>query len=112
MSRTACAAIGPHAGGPIDLITSGVDGYLLDVETFEQELVETVEMITEPSRHSAMRVAAREGVRHKTWHALCGQLMTHYNDVIDRSHRIPLTFFGPMPELPLWAAKALGARSA
>ena len=105
-------AIGPHAGGPIDLITSGVDGYLLDVETFEQELVETVEMITEPSRHSAMRVAAREGVRHKTWHALCGQLMTHYNDVIDRSHRIPLTFFGPMPELPLWAAKALGARSA
>ena len=38
--------------------------------------------------------------------------MTHYNDVIDRSHRIPLTFFGPMPELPLWAAKALGARSA
>lgn len=104
--------IAPNAGGPIDLITPGVDGFLLEVATFEDQLTEAVETIMRPKREEAMREAARNGVRDKSWQHLCTQLMGHYQDVIDLSRRVPLTFFGPIPELPLWAARALGARSA
>ncbi len=61
-----------------------------------------------------MCAAAWEGVKDKTWEALCTQLLQHYADVIALSQRIPLTFFGPSAEvvkLPLWVARALGVRT-
>ncbi|AKK02240.1 glycosyltransferase family 4 protein [Corynebacterium epidermidicanis] len=102
--------IGPRAGGPIDLITPGVNGELLNVDTFSAELPDAVDSILHPVRYDRMRAAARDSVRTKTWESLCAQLMKHYDAVIEQSRRVPLTFFGPIPELPLWAAKALGAR--
>lgn len=102
--------IGPRAGGPIDLITEGVDGYLLDVDTFEEKLSSTLDTILDPRHYTRMRQAARDGVRPKTWENLCTQLVKHYAAVIEQSRRVPLTIFGPIPELPRWAAKALGAR--
>ena len=48
----------------------------------------------------------------KTWEALCDQLLGYYARVLEEARRVPLTFLGPRPELPLWAAKALGARVA
>ncbi|MDU0478658.1 glycosyltransferase family 1 protein [Staphylococcus chromogenes] len=102
--------IGPRAGGPIDLITPGVNGDLLEVETFAAELPEAVDTILHPVRYDRMRAAARDSVRTKTWESLCTQLLKHYEAVIEQSKRVPLTIFGPIPELPLWAAKALGAR--
>lgn len=102
--------IGPRAGGPIDLITPGVDGDLLDVETFSEELPHAVDQILDPRRYDRYAAASRNTVRTKTWESLCEQLLKHYDAVIEESRRVPLTFFGPRPELPLWAAKALGAR--
>lgn len=102
--------IGPRAGGPIDLISPGVNGDLLDVATFAAELPGAVDYILHPVRYDRMRAAARDSVRTKTWESLCSQLMNHYDAVIEQSKRVPLTIFGPIPELPLWAAKALGAR--
>ncbi|MDH4657444.1 glycosyltransferase family 4 protein [Corynebacterium pyruviciproducens] len=102
--------IGPHAGGPIDLVTEGVDGYLLEVDTFEDHVSDALDQVTSPQHYTRMCQAARDGVRPKTWQNLCTQLVKHYTAVIEQSHRVPLTFFGPIPELPRWAAKALGAR--
>ncbi|MEJ5997644.1 glycosyltransferase family 4 protein [Corynebacterium sp. H130] len=102
--------IGPRAGGPIDLITPGVDGDLLDVETFTEELPDAVDQILDPRRYDRYAAASRNTVRTKTWESLCEQLLKHYAAVIEESKRVPLTIFGPRPELPLWAAKALGAR--
>ncbi|WP_156193769.1 glycosyltransferase family 4 protein [Corynebacterium kalinowskii] len=102
--------IGPRAGGPIDLITPGVDGDLLDVETFSEELPHAVDQILDPRRYDRYAAASRNTVRTKTWQSLCEQLLKHYDAVIAESKRVPLTIFGPLPELPLWAAKALGAR--
>ncbi|WP_080793327.1 glycosyltransferase family 4 protein [Corynebacterium pacaense] len=105
--------IGPRAGGPIDLIEDGVNGLLLDVVGFGESLPVAAEWILDDSRHGRLRKAAREGVQEKTWDALCGQLHRHYLEVIEQSHRVPLTYFGPSPEaakMPKWAARALGVR--
>ncbi len=106
--------IGPRAGGPIDLIEEGVNGLLLDVVGFRENLPAAAEWILDDSRHSTMRRAAREGVQNKTWDALCDQLFQHYTDVVALSQRIPLTFFGPNAEvtkMPQWVARMLGVRT-
>lgn len=105
--------IGPRAGGPIDLIDDGVNGLLLDVMGFGENLATAAEWILDDSRHAHMCKAAHDGVQDKTWDALCSQLFKHYIDVIEQSRRVPLTFFGPSLEaarMPKWAARALGVR--
>ncbi len=104
--------IGPRAGGPVDLIQERYNGLLLDVDTFSRDLPVAAEWILHPERHDALRHNARTSVANKTWEALCEQLLGYYREVIDETRRVPLTFFGPRPELPLWAARALGARVA
>lgn len=106
--------IGPRAGGPVDLIEEGVNGLLLDVLSFREDLPAAAEWILDDSRHEQLRRAAREGVRERTWEALCEQLLQHYTDVIELSRRVPLTFFGPSAEaarMPGWVARALGVRT-
>ncbi|MDY6050425.1 MAG: glycosyltransferase family 1 protein [Corynebacterium sp.] len=102
--------IAPRAGGPIDLVTEGVDGYLLDVAHFEEQLPERVEEILSPIHHPRMSQSARAAVTTKTWDNLCAQLVGHYEAVLEQARRVPLTIFGPVPDLPTWAAKTLGAR--
>lgn len=106
--------IGPRAGGPIDLINEGVNGLLLDVVDFKEKLPEAANWVLDESRHEQLCAAAWEGVKDKTWEALCTQLVQHYTDVIERSRQVPLTFFGPSTEvakLPSWAARVLGVRN-
>lgn len=104
--------IGPRAGGPVDLIEERYNGLLLDVDTFAADLPGATEWLLDDKRHELLRHNARDSVRDKTWEALCGQLMDYYTEVLEESRRVPLTFFGPRPQLPSWAAKALGARVA
>ncbi|HHU66820.1 glycosyltransferase family 1 protein [Corynebacterium sp.] len=104
--------IGPRAGGPVDLIQERYNGLLLDVDTFSRDLPVAAEWLLHPERHDALRHNARTSVANKTWESLCGQLLGYYEEVIEETRRVPLTFFGPRPELPLWAARALGARVA
>ncbi|APT83972.1 glycosyltransferase family 4 protein [Corynebacterium aquilae] len=77
-------AIAPNSGGPIDLITPGVDGELLDVETFTAELPDAIDFITDPVRYDRMVAAARQSIKGRTWDSLCRQLMRHYQEVIDQ----------------------------
>lgn len=104
--------IGPRAGGPVDLIQERYNGLLLDVDTFTRDLPVAAEWILHRDRLDQLRHNARTSVANKTWEALCGQLLGYYAEVIEETRRVPLTFFGPRPELPLWAARALGARVA
>ncbi|MGD7003149.1 glycosyltransferase family 4 protein [Corynebacterium halotolerans] len=103
--------IGPDAGGPVDLVTEGYNGLLLDVATFSQDLPAAADYLLAPERHRELRRNARDGVADKTWEALGEQLLGYYENVLEQTRRVPLTFFGPRPELPLWAARALGGRS-
>jgi phosphatidylinositol alpha 1,6-mannosyltransferase len=100
--------IGPRAGGPVDLIEEGVNGYLLEVDTFIEDLPAAVDAIDSPD----FGVHARASIENKTWEALCRQLMGYYEEVLESTRKVPLTIFGQRPELPRWAARALGARVA
>lgn len=100
--------IGPRAGGPVDLIEGGVNGYLLEVDTFIEDLPAAVDAIDSPD----FGVNARASIENKTWEALCRQLMGYYEEVLESTRKVPLTILGQRPELPRWAARALGARVA
>lgn len=100
--------IGPRAGGPVDLIEEGVNGYLLEVDTFIEDLPAAVDAIDSPD----FGVNARVSIENKTWEALCRQLIGYYEEVLESTRKVPLTILGQRPELPRWAARALGARVA
>lgn len=75
------ATIGPAAGGPIDLIKPGHNGFLLNVENFEAELVDAVDTILAGGVDS-YRDNAFEGVQNKSWSSLCDQLLGYYRQAI------------------------------
>ena len=75
------ATIGPAAGGPIDLIKPGHNGFLLNVENFGAELVEAVDSILAGGL-DAYRDNAFEGVQNKSWASLCDQLLGYYRQAI------------------------------
>lgn len=76
-------SIAPAAGGPVDLITPGVNGYLLDVATFERDLPSAVRALVGPE-HEALRSNARAAIHSKTWERLCDQLLGYYHLAISR----------------------------
>ena len=104
--------IGPRAGGPVDLIQEGYNGLLLEVATFVEVLPNAVDALLNPEIHEELRANARESISSKTWKALCEQLLGYYEEVLEDTRRVPLTILGQRPELPRWAARALGARVA
>ena len=71
--------LAPNAGGPRDLVEPGRTGYLLSDEP--AELRAGVEALRDPLRRKRFGEAARASVRHRTWPALCAQLMDHYRAV-------------------------------
>ena len=77
--------IGPRAGGPIDLVDEGVNGLLLDVDTFEASVSAAVNTIAAPENYENYRSAARPSVQSRTWESLCEQLFDYYETVIGRA---------------------------
>lgn len=73
--------IGPDAGGPRDLIAHCRNGYLLPVERFEELLPSAVAALRDRALRTRFAAAARRSVLHRTWPAICGELMGHYADV-------------------------------
>jgi len=77
-------AIAPNAGGPRDLVAGGRTGYLLEPyheNRFAAELWSTVELLRDEALRRRLGVAARESVLGRTWPAVCGQLLGHYDQV-------------------------------
>lgn len=95
--------IGPRAGGPIDLIQHGVNGLLLEVPTFEEELKDAATWILDDARLGEMKLAARESVSTKTWDALCEQLLGYYAQAAASYSPNVVNLFGRSVSLPGWA---------
>ena len=73
--------IGPDAGGPRDLVSHCRNGYLLPVERFTELLPSAVGALAEPTTRARFGHAARTSVLHRTWPAICDELISHYYDV-------------------------------
>ena len=95
--------IGPKAGGPIDLIDDHVNGILLNVSTFEEDLPEAAAWILSDERLDELKANARASVADKTWDALCAQLLGYYEEVIAGYNRNVVQLFGREVTLPGWA---------
>jgi phosphatidylinositol alpha 1,6-mannosyltransferase len=71
--------IAPDAGGPRDLVTPWRTGLLLGVNEFEAQLPAAVDhLVAERQRYS---LAARRSVLHRSWPAICDELLGHYEAV-------------------------------
>jgi phosphatidylinositol alpha 1,6-mannosyltransferase len=73
--------IGPDTGGPVDLISHGVTGLLIDTADPHQ-LLEAVDTLRTHSSLDLMQIAARKSVEHRTWDYINAQLIHHYKDAI------------------------------
>ncbi|MGA9872589.1 MAG: glycosyltransferase family 1 protein [Rhodococcus sp. (in: high G+C Gram-positive bacteria)] len=74
--------IGPDAGGPRDLVSHCRNGYLLPVDRFTELLPSAVSALTSPAMRARFGEAARKSVLHRTWPAICDELLGHYGDVL------------------------------
>lgn len=81
--------IGPDMGGPRDLISHCRNGYLLPVPEFTELLPSTVAALRDPVSRARFAAAARKSVLHRTWPAVCTELMGHYSEAIGADHRLP-----------------------
>jgi phosphatidylinositol alpha 1,6-mannosyltransferase len=71
--------IAPDAGGPRDLVIPWRTGLLLGVNEFEARLPAAVDhLLAERHRYAP---AARRSVLHRSWSAICDELLGHYEAV-------------------------------
>ncbi len=77
--------VAPRAGGPIDLVDSGVDGFLYEPSD-DYELRDAVAaLVREAPLRLRMAEAGRRRVLNRSWAAICEELLDHYRGVI--AHR-------------------------
>ena len=74
--------VGPDAGGPRDLVSHCRNGYLLPVDRFAELLPSAVAALASPTMRARFGEAARKSVLHRTWPAICDELLGHYADVL------------------------------
>ncbi|MGA6209597.1 glycosyltransferase family 4 protein [Nocardia testacea] len=80
--------VGPDAGGPRDLIAHCRNGYLLPVPDFTELLPGTVAALRDGQLRERFAAAARKSVLHRTWPAICAELMDHYAEAIGTGYRM------------------------
>ena len=74
--------VAPRAGGPIDLVDHGRNGFLFEADN-ESELRAFVEALAiDPELRARMGEAGRRRVLGKSWGGVCAQLVVHYEATI------------------------------
>jgi phosphatidylinositol alpha 1,6-mannosyltransferase len=79
---TGIPVIAPRAGGPIDLVRHGETGYLFEPGDAEGIRSLVGALVTDEQLRLRMGEAGRRSVLDRSWSAICGQLMGHYESVI------------------------------
>jgi phosphatidylinositol alpha 1,6-mannosyltransferase len=70
--------VAPAAGGPIDLVQHGRNGYLWSPELPGMLAGAVAELANDPARRREMGRAGRESVLTRPWSAVMDELMDHY----------------------------------
>lgn len=76
--------IAPHSGGPIDLISHGSTGLLIDTAN-RSDLLAAFELLSDVHTRSMMGLKARESVIHRTWEKINNELINHYYQLCSKS---------------------------
>ena len=78
---TCLPVVAPAAGGPIDLVRHGENGYLFDPDDPGDLRTGIRSLVDDPALRMRMGEAGRRAVIGKSWEALCDELMGHYASV-------------------------------
>jgi phosphatidylinositol alpha 1,6-mannosyltransferase len=75
---TGLPVVAPRAGGPVDLVTDGVDGHLFDPEAPGSLRAHVARVLADPVHARALGRRAHERVRGRSWSAVVDRLVEHY----------------------------------
>ncbi|WP_396642089.1 GDSL-type esterase/lipase family protein [Microbacterium sp.] len=67
-------------GGPVDLVRSSIDGWLYEPGDLRDLRSRVADLTGDAAKRRSFGLAAREGVRHRTWEALCRDLVGRYDE--------------------------------
>ena len=76
--------VAPRAGGPIDLVDHGSNGFLYDPEEPGQFRAFVEALTIDDELRSRAGEAGRRAVLGRSWEGVCAQLVDHYETVIAR----------------------------
>lgn len=74
--------IAPRAGGPIDLVDHGTNGYLFDPAEDGQVRAFVEAFSLDEALRARMGEAGRRAVLGRSWDSVCTELVAHYEDAI------------------------------
>ena len=75
--------VAPHAGGPIDLVAHGANGYLFRPDD-DRDLRHWVgQLVRDPMLRARMGEAGRRAVLGRSWPTVCAELVDYYEQAID-----------------------------
>lgn len=67
-------------GGPVDLVRSSIDGWLYQPGDLRDLRARVADLTGDEAKRRSFGIAARDGVRHRTWDALCRDLVGRYHE--------------------------------
>jgi glycosyltransferase involved in cell wall biosynthesis len=75
--------IASHAAGPDDIVSDGVDGYLMEGFNISDWAEAVLSLIYDPNKHKRMSEAAKKKIREKfTWEALAPRYAEFYQSIL------------------------------
>ncbi|MDQ7904731.1 glycosyltransferase family 1 protein [Phytohabitans sp. ZYX-F-186] len=74
--------VAPSAGGPLDLVTPGVNGTLVPPEDADALAGAVAELATDGELRRQYGTNARSGVEGRTWSAVGDELIAHYESIL------------------------------
>lgn len=80
-------AVAPARGGPIDLIDPSHTGWLYPAGDLATMRSQVQDLVGDDRKRHAFSRAARDAVRHRSWSAVCADLVGHYRTAVD-AHRL------------------------
>ena len=74
--------VAPAAGGPLDLVSDGVTGFLVPPEAPGRLAAAVSRLVRDPAMRAAMGQAGLKKVTGHTWPVLCDELIGHYEAIL------------------------------
>ena len=69
-------------GGPLDLVENSRTGWLYEPGDLSAMRARVLDLMGDDAKRRAFAAAAHASVQHRTWRALCQELVRHYEEVI------------------------------
>jgi phosphatidylinositol alpha 1,6-mannosyltransferase len=74
--------VAPSAGGPVDLVTPGVNGTLVPPEDGDALAGAVAQLVSDGELRRQYGIHARAGVESRTWSAVGDELIAHYEAIL------------------------------